>query len=508
MPAGYTFLPNTRTLGFTLPFTNIAGTSQYVWQLLTEACNKEALCVGARTDGYLMTAYARKWPTAPIGSVNAWGWQPREQDDLCQGTLVKQGYSCGQVSICRPSAKSCRGNSSAAPWQYSCTCQQGQQLSADGYQCMGPPFGSSVVFVEDNSYDRLFRAVNPKYRDGMVWLFKGSRLAIALVVNVLATQEPEVAELIASGLTPTEVLAPIGLVINNMQKVLVMFDRLIGMAPAALLEAWELQHGSSLDGRTPYEVSMSDTEDVYKVSWWGAAGFMTRAPPLLDMFRAALRNESLLSRATLRSMPLNYLFPHISSTLDYAAAPSGWWSGHGYSVLDAAMTIMISSRLPQLKLSGHPCNFTFAQLLDYWEASALATLQQKNYSWDATWGQGTSLDNETAPVRLLASGVFVHLWRRFGQRRYTFLQRFFHSLYELADRMPVYWIDLDRFRSGYFIAASVAAPEQDLLPFFEQTLKWDIGPAARQYLASEYNLPRRKQQLRQQAAADSQQSVP
>lgn len=48
--------------------------------------------------------------------------------------------------------------------------------------------------------------------------------------------------------------------------------------------------------------------------------------------------------------------------------------------------------------------------------------------------QGTSLDNETAPVRLLASGVFVHLWRRFGQRRYTFLQRFFHSLYELADR--------------------------------------------------------------------------
>lgn len=75
-------------------------------------------------------------------------------------------------------------------------------------------------------------------------------------------------------------------------------------------------------------------------------------------------------------------------------------------------------------------------------------------------------------------------------------------------RMPVYWIDLDRFRSGYFIAASVAAPEQDLLPFFEQTLKWDIGPAARQYLASEYNLPRRKQQLRQQAAAESQQSVP
>lgn len=123
------------------------------------------------------------------------------------------------------------------------------------------------------------------------------------------------------------------------------------------------------------------------------------------MFRAALRNESLLSRATLRSMPLNYLFPHISSTLDYAAAPSGWWSGHGYCVLDAAMTIMISSRLPQLKLSGHPRNFTLAQLLDYWEASALATLQQKNYSWDATWGQVSHV-----PPRHLQQYVCSSVW--------------------------------------------------------------------------------------------------
>jgi hypothetical protein len=55
----------------------------------------------------------------------------------------------------------------------------------------------------------------------------------------------------------------------------------------------------------------------------------------------------------------------------------------------------------------------------------------------------------------------------------------------------VYYIDFDRFRGSYFIAASVPAPDKDLLPFFSQRLKWDISPAARQYLRAEHNLPRR-----------------
>jgi hypothetical protein len=58
-------------------------------------------------------------------------------------------------------------------------------------------------------------------------------------------------------------------------------------------------------------------------------------------------------------------------------------------------------------------------------------------------------------------------------------------------RIPVYYIDFDRFRGSYFIAASVPAPDKDLLPFFSQRLKWDISPAARQYLRAEHNLPRR-----------------
>jgi hypothetical protein len=98
------------------------------------------------------------------------------------------------------------------------------------------------------------------------------------------------------------------------------------------------------------------------------------------------------------------------------------------------MTIAISTRLPQLRLIGHNKNFTYGQLLDYWETSALATLQRSNYSWDSTWLQGTSLEDEHAPVRLMAYGVFVHLYRRYGRRQYSFLQRFFHSLYALADR--------------------------------------------------------------------------
>jgi hypothetical protein len=90
--------------------------------------------------------------------------------------------------------------------------------------------------------------------------------------------------------------------------------------------------------------------------------------------------------------------------------------------------------MPKLRLVGHPQNFTFTQLLDHWENSALATLKQGNYSWDSTWRLGTAIADENAPVRLLMSGVFVHLYRRYGGRQYAFLQRFFHSLYELTDR--------------------------------------------------------------------------
>jgi hypothetical protein len=157
------------------------------------------------------------------------------------------------------------------------------------------------------------------------------------------------------------------------------------------------------------------------------------APPLLDMFRAALKNTSVISRATLRNIPLNYYFHHILYSLDYTAT-NNWWSGHGYFILDAAMTIMISNRLPKLSLVAHPKNFTFGQLLDYWENTALSTLKQANYSWDANWFQPMTLADVEAPARLMMSGVFVHLYRKYGQRRYSFLQRFFYSLYELADR--------------------------------------------------------------------------
>jgi hypothetical protein len=55
----------------------------------------------------------------------------------CFVTLLSSpaGLTCGQVSICWPNPQSCRGNSSAAPWQYTCTCKQGQRLNADGYLC-------------------------------------------------------------------------------------------------------------------------------------------------------------------------------------------------------------------------------------------------------------------------------------------------------------------------------------------------------------------------------------
>jgi hypothetical protein len=126
--------------------------------------------------------------------------------------------------------------------------------------------------------DRLFRVVDPKYRNSHVWLFEGSRLAIALVIDVLAAQEPAMAEFVKLGLGPLDILPAMTLVINNLQRVLVTFDRLLGMAPHAPLESYELLN-TSLDQRMPYEVSMSDTANVYYTARWGAEGFMTSECP-------------------------------------------------------------------------------------------------------------------------------------------------------------------------------------------------------------------------------------
>jgi hypothetical protein len=126
--------------------------------------------------------------------------------------------------------------------------------------------------------DRLFRVVDPKYRSSHVWLYKGSRLAIALVIDVLATQEPAMAEFLNLGLGPLDILPAVTLIIQNLQRVLVTFDRLLGMAPPSPLESYKLLN-TSLDQRTPYEVSMSDTANVYYTAWWAGAGFMTSECP-------------------------------------------------------------------------------------------------------------------------------------------------------------------------------------------------------------------------------------
>jgi hypothetical protein len=91
VPAGYVFLPDTRPAGFGLRNSDIAGTGQYAWDLLIEACNKEPKCNAIGTNRWISEVYPRKWPTAPMGSMNAWGWLPREEDVPCTGTLMKKG---------------------------------------------------------------------------------------------------------------------------------------------------------------------------------------------------------------------------------------------------------------------------------------------------------------------------------------------------------------------------------------------------------------------------------
>jgi hypothetical protein len=73
---------------------------------------------------------------------------------------------------------------------------------------------------------------------------------------------------------------------------------------------------------------------------------------------------------------------------------------------------------------------------------------------------------------------------------------FFH-----VRRVPHYVVDHDRFRENYFIAASMAAPDGDLLPFFTERLKWNISPDAIQYLRTKHNLPRRGRKRTQNKGA-------
>jgi hypothetical protein len=42
---------------------------------------------------------------------------------------------------------------------------------------------------------------------------------------------------------------------------------------------------------------------------------------------------------------------------------------------------------------------------------------------------------------------------------------------------------------NYFIAASVAAADQDLLPFFRQNLGWKISGGTPRYLKMRFNIP-------------------
>jgi hypothetical protein len=61
-----------------------------------------------------------------------------------------------------------------------------------------------------------------------VWVFKGSRLAVVLVINILATQEPAMAEFADLAQKPQDALPGMQLIVHNLQRLLAMFDKLVG----------------------------------------------------------------------------------------------------------------------------------------------------------------------------------------------------------------------------------------------------------------------------------------
>jgi hypothetical protein len=53
-----------------------------------------------------------------------------------------------------------------------------------------------------------------------------------------------------------------------------MFDKLVGMSPPPPFEVYTALN-PTLDQRTPYEVSLTDTQDTYYNARFGSAGFLT-----------------------------------------------------------------------------------------------------------------------------------------------------------------------------------------------------------------------------------------
>ncbi|WIA22446.1 hypothetical protein OEZ85_004744 [Tetradesmus obliquus] len=465
--------------GYDIAWTGYLGTGEFGWRILAATCDKDPRCSAITT-----TAWCK------YGYPPSWAWNPRFADKPCAGTLVKLGEKCSAYSVCE---QGCVAGNPAAPWLYRCTCRQGFRLSPDRLYCYGPPFGDAVEFTDVANFTQYFILTPEKHRSPHVWLFKGSRLAVAATID---TMQPALGDLTSVPLN--DIITAGSNIVQTLQRVMAAADKIFKALPPPFPVrnglAWA-NDTTLLDTRVLWEVSYeTDSASFAYNAHAGSAGWTTRAAPLLAMLRSALAGQQSIDHEVLLALSQNYCSDDLTWALDWQTVKQfagNSWATHSF--VHASLLITLQQQLPDVQLlydngTGTSNISNTTQLLDYYEGVVLQYLSDARYSWDNTWALG-EFPGEGDTMLALHAGLFVHLFRQYGGSDYGFVRRFAKTASELSSRLPYFTADFQRARDNYFIAASVAAAGPDLLPFFRQRLGWKISGGMPRYLKAPYNIP-------------------
>jgi hypothetical protein len=139
----------------------------------------------------------------------------------------------------------------------------------------GPPFGNKVLWQDVPDFSSLFILTAANHRSPRVWLFKGSRLAIAVMIDSIL---PALGESV-SQVPLNETIAAGSSIVRTVQRVMKAVDSLFAPLPPPYpvrqKAAWA--NDTLLDTRVLWEVSYdNDNPSFYYNTHAGSAGWTTR----------------------------------------------------------------------------------------------------------------------------------------------------------------------------------------------------------------------------------------
>ncbi|CAE7266561.1 unnamed protein product [Symbiodinium sp. CCMP2456] len=262
------------------------------------------------------------------------------------------------------------------------------------------------------------------------------------------------------------------LVVSNLQKMLYIYDDVVGMVPTYFTG------DARLEGRIPMEVNFIDAAGLAKAV---KAGCAVGPAFLQGMFEKALERKSVVDHIFFYENFRNYMFPHVyTKVLDYHTYDGELsWGWVNQGIINIIGCLISEDITP-------PVAFYYfgkdrGEFMSSMEANLMTYVHDEQYNQENTfmrerlpWRHSSSVDN-------LYSGLWSFLYRKCGGTE--FLKGFFHSLPELLSRAPSSKQDYLTAMENFYIAASIGA-KHDLSAFFEGDLRWQIGADALQYVQS------------------------